>query len=114
VPRIAPNLARPYVLMAGRAARIGHRLRKSHTMIRTLAFGAALATLATAAVAQPRYDRRPVEYAPAYGGYAEGAPAGYGRGGAVCQSWCPEDYSPCDPVQFKVADARCRPKMFDR
>ena len=26
-----------------------------------------------------------------------------------CYAWCPEDHTPCDPANFKIADARCRP-----
>jgi hypothetical protein len=26
-----------------------------------------------------------------------------------CHPWCPEDHTPCDPLNFKVADGRCRP-----
>jgi hypothetical protein len=82
-------------------------------MIRTLVLGAALATLASAAMAQPVYAPR---RAPAYAESYEAAPysPAYGRQGAVCQRWCPEDSSPCDPVNFKVADGRCRPTLFDR
>ncbi len=25
----------------------------------------------------------------------------------VCQKMCPQDFSPCDPIYFKVADGRC-------
>ena len=27
--------------------------------------------------------------------------------GAVCQPWCENDTSPCDPPHFKVSDGRC-------
>ncbi len=27
--------------------------------------------------------------------------------GEVCQPWCANDTSPCDPPQFKVSDGRC-------
>jgi hypothetical protein len=26
-----------------------------------------------------------------------------------CYAWCPEDHTPCDPANFKMADGRCRP-----
>jgi hypothetical protein len=26
-----------------------------------------------------------------------------------CYAWCPEDHTPCDPANFKIADGRCRP-----
>lgn len=81
-------------------------------MIRTLVLGAALATLASAALAQPVYvQRRAPAYAESYD--APYSPA-YGRQAQVCQRWCPEDASPCDPVNFKIADGRCRPTLFYR
>jgi len=39
------------------------------------------------------------------------------REGGQCYAWCPQDYSPCDPANFKIADGRCRPagaQGFDR
>jgi hypothetical protein len=81
-------------------------------MIRTLVLGAALATLTSAAIAQPVYvQRRAPAYVESY--EAPYSPA-YGRHAQVCQRWCPEDASPCDPVNFKIADGRCRPTMFYR
>lgn len=65
-----------------------------------------LTFVATAAFAQPVYVER-LERRPAYveqrspGPYARYAPA-------MCQRWCPEDPSPCDPTYFKIADGRCR------
>ena len=81
-------------------------------MLRTIAFALGLTTLATAALAQPLYERRIVEYAPAPYAQSYAPPGYYGRAPAVCQRWCVEDDSPCDPPQFKIADARCRPKLF--
>lgn len=25
----------------------------------------------------------------------------------LCEKLCPQDLSPCDPINFKIADARC-------
>ncbi|MBY6243211.1 hypothetical protein [Methylosinus sp. Sm6] len=25
----------------------------------------------------------------------------------LCEKMCPQDVSPCDPIHFKIADARC-------
>jgi hypothetical protein len=25
----------------------------------------------------------------------------------LCEKMCPQDFSPCDPINFKIADARC-------
>lgn len=87
--------------------------KKVTLMIKILVLGAAMATLASAAVAQPIYVERgaPMYYAEGYGPPAY-APA-YGRGG-LCQRWCPEDASPCDPPYFKIADGRCRPTLNRR
>jgi hypothetical protein len=83
--------------------------QKVTTMIRTLVFGAALATLTSAAVAQPVYVQH---RGPVYGEAYEPGPysPAYGRQ-ALCQRWCPQDASPCDPPYFKIADSRCRPTM---
>jgi hypothetical protein len=29
----------------------------------------------------------------------------------MCFAWCKEDYSPCDPPSFKLADKRCSQKL---
>lgn len=81
-------------------------------MIRTLVLGAAMATLASAAVAQPIYVERG---SPMYaeGHWATPYAPGYGRVG-LCQRWCPQDASPCDPPQYKIADSRCRTSDFRR
>jgi hypothetical protein len=39
------------------------------------------------------------------GGYAD--PFWGRQGNNICRRWCLEDRSPCDPVQYKVADGRC-------
>lgn len=82
-------------------------------MLRTLTLSAVLATVATAALAQPVYVERQVVYGPGYGAPPPYARV-YGPPPAMCQRWCPEDASPCDPVQFKIADGRCRPALFYR
>lgn len=39
---------------------------------------------------------------PAYAPYSRAAPAP-----RYCQRLCDRDFSPCDPIQFKLADGRC-------
>jgi hypothetical protein len=81
---------------------------KVTTMIRTLVLGAAMATLASAAMAQPVYvQRRGPVYVEDYGPPPYASP--YGRQAQMCQRWCPQDSTPCDPPNFKIADGRCRP-----
>ncbi len=69
--------------------------------IATLIAGATLvAAIATPASAQRwrHYYDEPVYGAP----YYRSAPAP-----RYCQRLCEYDRSPCDPIQFKVADGRC-------
>ena len=33
------------------------------------------------------------------------------QGGRVCEKICPTDNLPCDPLNFKIADGRCRGVM---
>jgi len=66
----------------------------------------ALAALPSVALAQPYYrDARGPQYEPQYEVQSYAAR----RGGGQCYAWCPQDYSPCDPANFKIADGRCRP-----
>jgi hypothetical protein len=52
---------------------------------------------------------------PAARAHAQPAPpvhAPFYRGpvaGPLCIPWCPADRNPCDPPEFKIADARCGP-----
>ncbi|MBV1704187.1 MAG: hypothetical protein KGI57_09705 [Hyphomicrobiales bacterium] len=43
------------------------------------------------------------------GQYAEPRRAETAAPAQACPKWCPQDASPCDPVQFKIADGRCPP-----
>ena len=84
--------------------------------LRILACSVALAALPSVALAQPyiRGARGP-QYEPHY---QDRVPSYVARRGAgQCYAWCPQDYSPCDPANFKIADGRCRPagaQGFDR
>jgi hypothetical protein len=53
---------------------------------------------ATAAQARSAYNR--------YDPYAPPPPEPY-YSAMACQKMCPQDLSPCDPISFKLADARC-------
>jgi hypothetical protein len=70
----------------------------------SLGFAVAIAALgasldATAQAGSARQNRHyPYEYAP---------PVHRADSGVICQKMCPQDLSPCDPVNFKMADARC-------
>lgn len=33
------------------------------------------------------------------------------QNGRICERICPSDSSPCDPLNFKIADGRCRGVM---
>lgn len=75
-------------------------MRASKLAALALAVVVAVPALASAG---PRRDRRAVEYVdeppPAYFSSRQGA----GR----CAPMCDRDFSPCDPVYFKIADGRC-------
>jgi hypothetical protein len=74
--------------------------------IRILACSIALVALPSVVLAQPYYrDARGPHYEPEYEVQSY-APR---RGGGQCYAWCPQDYSPCDPANFKIADGRCSP-----
>jgi hypothetical protein len=51
-----------------------------------------------------RYAHAPHGY---YGYTPYPAPAHY-----ACQKWCDADFSPCDPLYFKIADGRCDSNPF--
>jgi hypothetical protein len=72
---------------------------KTASLLRVAIAALACAT-ALASTAQPRSNyNRYNQYAP--------PPAYPYSAGMVCQKMCPQDLSPCDPISFKVADARC-------
>ncbi|GGC58380.1 hypothetical protein [Chelatococcus reniformis] len=74
----------------------------------TTAAGLALALSASAAIAQPAAWNRqePTRYSDSYQRtYADGR---------ICQRICPGDNQPCDPINFKIADARCNPNFQGR
>jgi hypothetical protein len=74
--------------------------------LRIFAFSIALAALPSVALAQPYYrDARGPQYESQYEVQSYAARLG----GRQCTAWCPQDYSPCDPTNFKIADGRCRP-----
>jgi hypothetical protein len=60
-----------------------------------LACVSALASAAQARSSRNRYN--PYDQPPAYS-YSSGE---------ACQKMCPQDLSPCDPINFKLADSRC-------
>ena len=62
--------------------------------------------LPSVALAQPYY--RPASD-PRYEQQYEAQSYAGRRGAGQCYAWCPQDYSPCDPANFKIADGRCRP-----
>ena len=71
-----------------------------------VACGVAFA-LPSVALAQPHYrDTRRPRYEPQYQGQEQSYAAN--RGSGQCYAWCPQDYSPCDPANFKIADGRCK------
>jgi hypothetical protein len=53
---------------------------------------------ASAAAAERRSRRLPPQDGEAY---AVAVPVEF------CEKMCPQDFSPCDPINFKIADARC-------
>ena len=68
--------------------------------MRSILFLAALATvggLTPQAMAQDHYRRsaRPP------------APNAADQPGFYCRPMCPQDMTPCDPIQYKVTDGRC-------
>jgi len=72
-----------------------------------VAFTAALVLMLSGAFAQPyvyEQGRSPRYQRPAQN-VEMNARLDVGR----CYSWCPEDHTPCDPANFKIADGRCRP-----
>jgi hypothetical protein len=84
--------------------------------LRIFACSVAFAALPCAALAQP-YPRnaRGPQYEPQYQDQMQSYAVR--RGEAQCYAWCLQDYSPCDPANFKIADGRCRPagaQGFDR
>ena len=42
-------------------------------------------------------------------GYAERPETAAPAPARACPKMCPQDASPCDPIQFKIADGRCPP-----
>lgn len=76
--------------------------------MKTMLAASGLALLAMAASAPAGAQYRVTQ---GYGyDYGYGSPYGARvRSERVCQRWCPSDMTPCDPPNFKIADARCRP-----
>lgn len=73
---------------------------------RMLALTGALVILPTLAAAQPYYRQaRGPRYEPPY----QELPYASRRSADQCTAWCPQDYNPCDPANFKIADGRCKP-----
>ena len=73
-------------------------------ILTTLAWSVALAALPSVALAQPYFrDPRGPRFTPQYQDQVQSR-----RGGGQCDAWCPQDYSPCDPANFKIADGRCK------
>lgn len=69
---------------------------KTQLTIATLALALAATTLTAQAQAGRHHRQRQYE-----GPYTYVVPT------QVCQKMCPQDFSPCDPIYFKVADGRC-------
>lgn len=70
---------------------------------------AVAAFLAAPALAQPR-DRDAPRPGRIHAQPTPAAPFAHrGPAGPVCIPWCPADRNPCDPPEFKIADARCGP-----
>ena len=67
----------------------------------------AFAALPSAALAQPySRDASGPHHEPQYQDQTQSYAARHG--GGQCHAWCPQDYSPCDPANFKIADGRCK------
>ncbi len=62
---------------------------------------AAIALLAPSASAQSHYRSRAYD-APAYRAYEAAPSPGY-----YCVKECVQDFSPCDPAEYKRTDGRC-------
>jgi hypothetical protein len=69
--------------------------------MRTIATAATALVLAAWATGPALAQNRPPIIGDQYDPY-------YGRqGDRICARMCPEDRSPCDPIHWKQADARC-------